>query len=73
MSKLIDLTGQEFGDLVVIRYDPRKTKHAGTYWLCRCSCGRLLLARSDNLRSGRTNRCSECRNNAGVPSVFVKG
>lgn len=33
MAKLIDLTGQRFGKLVVIGRDMSRT-NKGTYWLC---------------------------------------
>lgn len=74
MNKLIDLTGQRFGSLVVIGYSPRKTeKRHEAHWLCQCICGNHVLARSDNLRKGRTTKCSECREvRGGRQSVFVK-
>lgn len=73
MSRLIDLTGQRFGSLKVIKWHPRKTKGChNSQWLCRCDCGNFLIVRSDNLRSGRSNRCSKCRGTGGVRSVFVK-
>ena len=71
MNKMIELTGQRFGSLTVIRYSKRKTKGKGTFWLCECKCGRKLIARSDNLRKGRTTRCSVCRKQGGRQSVFM--
>ena len=74
MNRLIDLTGQRFGHLKVIKYSPRKTKGChNTHWLCQCDCGNRVLVRSDNLRKGRTTRCSDCREDGGgMRSVFVK-
>ena len=72
MNNMIDLTGQRFGSLTVIRYSPRKTKGNGTYWVCKCDCGQYLLVRSDNLRLGRSTKCSDCHG-AGVRSIYCKG
>lgn len=69
---MIDLTGQQFGFLTVKKRSSRKTKRKGIYWLCQCDCGKFLLVRADNLRSGRSTKCSICRNGAGCRSVFVK-
>ena len=70
MNIIHDLSGLQFGLLTVIKYSPRKTKSTATQWLCRCECGRLVIVRSDNLKDGRTTKCSECRNGAGRQSVF---
>jgi len=39
MSKKIDLTGQRFGRLVVIKRLEERTKQGGLIWLCECDCG----------------------------------
>ena len=72
MKQLINLTGKQFGSLVVTGRSSRKTKWGGTYWVCQCTCGNEVVVRSDNLRRGRTTQCSECRCHAGRRSVFVK-
>lgn len=45
-----DITGQRFGRLVAVSYEPGK-------WLCRCDCGKTTLATGGNLRSGNTTSC----------------
>lgn len=55
MPKKIDLTGQRFGRLVVIRECGRKNGHVA--WLCRCDCGVEVVVQSCDLRSGRTKSC----------------
>jgi len=52
---LIDVTGQTFGRLTVVRRAHAKAGEAA--WLCRCTCGRMKVAESYNLRSGDTNSC----------------
>lgn len=59
MVSLMDLTKRRYGDLTVIA----RTQNAldgHTQWLCRCICGVPHIARSDNLRKGRTTRCPRC-------------
>jgi hypothetical protein len=51
MSGRIDLTGQRFGRLTVLRRDHRH------YWRCRCECGHETVARCDHLATGRTQSC----------------
>ena len=62
MRNAIDLTGKRFGCL---------TAGHGTQWVCECDCGRRLFVRFDNLRDGRSTRCSMCRNKSGRQSVFL--
>lgn len=51
MRKLIDLTGQKFGRLSVI-------KHLGsTYCECKCECGNIVNVLTSNLKSGHTKSC----------------
>ena len=46
--KLIDLTGQKFGKLTVLKRDIN-TQKTGTYWLCKCDCGNVVSLRKDVL------------------------
>lgn len=48
MAKLIDLTGQRFGKLLVLERDLNYPKK-GTYWKCQCDCGNIISARKDQL------------------------
>jgi hypothetical protein len=51
----VDLVGQRFGRLVVTDYS--HCDHRGALWLCVCDCSKPHLARSWNLRSGKTRSC----------------
>lgn len=53
-SKLIDLTGKEFGWLTVVGLDhmERKGIHNRPYWKCVCKCGTEKVISSDSLRRG---------------------
>ena len=53
--KLIDLTGNRFGRLVVIERVPAQSKDAR--WKCLCDCGNYTEASSHNLKRGKVTSC----------------
>ena len=53
MGKRLDLTGQTFGRLTVLRPDGHN-KSGRTMWLCRCCCGTTKSVSTKKLRSGDT-------------------
>lgn len=55
--RAIDLTGQIFGRLTVIKKAPKKPLNRSARWMCVCSCGAKTVVRSDRLRSGGTKSC----------------
>lgn len=58
--KLIDLTGQTFERLTVIRRGPDHVTPSGSMsvrWHCLCTCGERTLVRGDYLKSGKTRSC----------------
>lgn len=55
MSKLIDLTGQRFGSLTVIKRD--ESRRGKVYWICRCDCGNIKSVESYKLKTGNTSSC----------------
>lgn len=60
MSKLIDLTGQRFGSLVVIQKVESKKYPSGQsvpQYLCRCDCGNEKVILATLLRNGHTTSC----------------
>ena len=56
MSNYIDLTGQKFGRLTVIR-KAENPSEAHIKWLCECECGNFITTRGTSLRSGITKSC----------------
>ena len=54
MGKIVDLTGERFGRLVVIERDTTKK---GSYWKCRCDCGNICSIRADHLKRVETISC----------------
>jgi hypothetical protein len=62
MRKLLDITGQRFGRLVVVSL--RETAREA-HWQCQCDCGAMHVAAGSALRRGTTTSCGcrskECR------------
>lgn len=56
MPKLIDLTGQKFGRLLVISIASRN-KWGNIEWECLCDCGTKKNVAAGNLRRGNTSSC----------------
>jgi len=52
MGRFIDLTGERFGRLTVIRYIKAEKK-----WECLCDCGTTKFVRTLLLRQGKTRSC----------------
>lgn len=59
MPKLIDLSGQKFGEWTVI--DLAGSSKYGSIWNCVCSCGNKKVQTGLSLRRKKTKRCSHCR------------
>lgn len=60
MSRLIDLTGQKFGRLTVIKRAPNKILPGGqqkTQWECKCDCGNITIVLGYLLKNGETKSC----------------
>ena len=70
-----DITGQRFGDLVVlsqgldhVQQNGRKRKK----WLCKCDCGGESLVMKYNLLSGNTRSCG-CKAPGGLATKIFPG
>lgn len=60
MGKLINLEGQVFGKLKVLRLEGFRTSPNGTIaslWRCLCDCGNESVVMSGNLRTGGSKSC----------------
>jgi len=55
VGAFIDLTGQRFGRLTVI--ECVGTQRGNASWRCKCDCGKAVIVKSGNLRSGHTLSC----------------
>jgi len=69
--RVIDLTGRQFGDLLVITRAPAQDTSGKAWWACKClSCGNVHLIRSDNLTSGTVFACG-CMRGKSSPKDFT--
>ena len=56
MRKPLDLKGKRFGILTVLSFEG-SNKQGNSMWLCVCDCGNLIIANSQNLKTGHTKSC----------------
>ena len=61
-GKAINLIGQTFGNLTVIRRE-QNTPDGHPKWMCRCKCGNTYIAQGRYLKSGATKSCGCISNN----------
>ena len=61
MGKFIDLCGQRFGKLVVIKRDKNDNNNKARF-VCQCDCGNIVCVRGSHLTSGRIISCG-CHKN----------
>lgn len=55
MGKVIDITGQKFGRLTVIKFIEKRNQHY--YYLCKCDCGNEKIVEKGNLRALKIKSC----------------
>lgn len=56
MSRVIDITGQTFGKLTVIKR-VKNNKENRAMWLCQCECGNQKVILGKTLRNGKSQSC----------------
>lgn len=57
MRTRIDLTGQKFNLLTIIKLAENKEHKNGYYWVCLCDCGNETIVRGDAIKHGRIKSC----------------
>jgi hypothetical protein len=57
MTRLVDISGGRYGDLLVVERVPRQPGDKHTKWRCECDCGNTTTATYINLKSGNTTSC----------------
>lgn len=70
MSKKIDLIGQKFSNLIVVK-EYGKGVSGGYKWVCICECGNTTIVSSDNLRRNHTQSCG-CLQSKRIKEVCLK-
>lgn len=69
MSKLIDITGQRFGKLIVLER-AENSKDGKARWLCQCDCGNQKIILGTHLRRGKILSCG-CYGHQKTSSMFL--
>ena len=65
MARKLNLTGQKFGMLTVLRESTYKNNTGRSKWLCECECGDKKVISGNNLKAGLTTSCGcKVNNNA---------
>lgn len=59
MGKFIDITGEVFGKITVVRRLDEKT-NGHILWECKCECGNHINKTRPNLIKMKNKCCSEC-------------
>lgn len=68
----LDLTGQRFGKLTVIRKTEKRLHHY-VLWECKCDCGNTKLVKSGHLTSGHVVSCGCKRTEICCRKFMVNG
>ena len=56
MSRIIDITGNRYGNLVVVKR-AESSKRGVAMWECMCDCGNKTVVSGSNLRNGLVKSC----------------
>lgn len=56
MSKRLDLVGQRFGKLMVLKFSGTD-KRGATTWECKCDCGNIKIIGRNSLKYGSSRSC----------------
>ena len=59
-AEAMDLTGQRFGKLFVLRRDPGRKDNGNYFWICECDCGNRKSIRGTNLVMKNGTRSCGC-------------
>ena len=63
----IDMVGRRFGRWTVLSEAPKRAKRKLVFWTCRCDCGNVVDVDGNNLRSGLSQKCSNCSTKISKP------
>lgn len=67
--KPVDIKGRTFGRLTVIKRV--ESKKGRTYWLCKCTCGSLVVKRGTGLVNNLIKSCGCLRREKAKESTFI--
>lgn len=56
-SRTRDLSGNQFGELTVVKDSGKRDSVQTIIWECKCSCGKTTFVRGNDLQSGNIKSC----------------
>lgn len=71
MGQFIDLTGQQFGELIVIERVNNQGRQL--QWLCLCNCGQETVVIGDHLKNSHTQSCGCLRSKTAIKTHSKHG
>lgn len=69
MSEVVDITGQKFNRLLVIKR-VENNEHGESRWLCRCTCGKEKIVVGRYLKSNHTQSCGCLHKELGAKRIY---
>lgn len=60
MAELLDLTGNRYGKLIVLRRDGGRKDNGNYFWICECDCGNRKSIRGTSLTKENGTRSCGC-------------
>lgn len=76
-NNLIDLTGQKFGRLLVLRKVPYEEHKYNTsqcaIWECKCDCGNTTIVSGNSLKNGSIKSCGCLRDEVAMKNLSKRG
>lgn len=57
---LINLIGNKYGKLTVVKKSEEKSKNGSPKWICQCDCGNTTIVERSNLIKGNVKSCGKC-------------
>ena len=71
--RLIDLSGQKFHRLTVVKRHPENNKQNKPMWVCKCDCGKVVIVTGSDLKSGNTKSCGCLDKEVGKKKLTTHG
>ena len=65
-----DITGQRFGNLLVLSKTKQRDINSSVVWKCLCDCGNITYSNSSNLKRGHTTSCG-CNKQKYIDSLKI--
>lgn len=72
MSRIVDLTGQKFGKLLVIGLNDARGRDGSSRWRCQCECGNETIVARKKLLDGMTKSCGCLRSERTIDITGMK-